>query len=195
MPTLTVLLVAGAVALVVVGFPRMARALWLRFSDPFGDHPPYSAVVLQVEPGDISVIYGQGIEVRASAGGAPVDRVELVLEPDGASAEKVPMFPEGNGRWRAAVANITSSGRYFVQADRARARSSRHRIGVVTVPRLADVRFRVVPPAYTRRSAYEGPLPAGGLAGLPGTRVEVWATSNRPLKSGTLLLASAQGTR
>src|SRR5439155_12162056 len=58
MPALTVGLLAGAVALVALGFPRMAQTLWLRFSDPFGDHPPYSAVVFQVEPGDITVIYG-----------------------------------------------------------------------------------------------------------------------------------------
>ena len=76
-----------------------------------------------------------------------------------------------------------------------RARSSRHKIDVITVPRLSGVRFRVTPPAYTRRSAYEGALPAGGLAGLAGTHVEVWATSNRPLASGTLELAGASAPR
>jgi len=195
MPALAVGLLAAGVALVALGFPRMARTLWLRFSDPFSDHPPYSAVVFQVDPGDLTVIYGQGVEIRTKAEGAPVDLVELVLEPAGAAPERLPMFPEGNGRWRAAVANITSPGRYFVRADRGRARSPRHRIDVITVPRLTHVRFRVTPPAYTRRSVYEGPLPAGGLAGLTGARVEVWTTSNRPLAAGTLLLTGAEATR
>ncbi|MFI5456335.1 MAG: hypothetical protein ACHRXM_12880 [Isosphaerales bacterium] len=183
---------AASVALIALALPRLALALWLRFSDPLGDHPPYSAVVFQLEPGDIKVIYGQGVEIRATAEGAPVDRLELVLEPAGSAPERLAMFPEGSGRWRAAVANVTSSGRYYVHADRAR--SPRHRIEVITVPRLTGVRFRVTPPAYTRRPVYEGPLPSEGLAGLPGARVEVWASSNRPLAAGTLQVATAQAT-
>ena len=192
MPALAAGLLAGAAVLAALGLPRMAQTLWLRFSDPFGDHPPYSAVVFQVEPGNITVIYGQGVEIRATAEGAPVDRLELVLEPSGAAPERLPMFPEGEGRWRGAVANITTPVRYFVHADRARARSPHHRIEVITVPRLTAVRVRVTPPPYTRRAAYEGPVPAGGLAGLPGARVDVWASSNRPLAAGTLRLAAAQ---
>ena len=54
-------------------------------------------------------------------------------------------------------------------------------LDVLTVPRLEAVRFRITPPAYANRPVYEGPLPQGGLAGLPGTRVQVWVRSNRPL--------------
>ncbi len=181
-------LLVGGVTMVSLGLPAMARALWLRFSDPFGDHPPYSPVVLRVEPGDVTVVYGRGIEVRATAEGAAVDPLELVLETSGAPPERLPMFPEGNGRWRTAIADVTAPGRYFVRGGRARSR--RHRIEVITLPRLVGVRVRVTPPAYTRRPAYDGPPPAGGLAGLPGTRVEVWATSNRPLSGGTLQLTA-----
>ncbi len=194
-PALATGLAAGVVALVALALPRMADALWQRFSDPFGDHPPYSAVRFRVEPGDLSVVYGQGVEIRAIVAGAPVDRLDLVLEPEGAAPERVPMFQEASGRWRAALANVIAPARYFVSAERARARSSRHKIDVITVPRLSGVRFRVTPPAYTRRSAYEGVLPAGGLAGLAGTHVEAWATSNRPLLSGTLELAGASAPR
>ncbi len=169
---------------------RLVSTLWLRFSDPFGDHPPYSAIVLQVAPGDIKVIYGQGIEIRATVEGATNDRLELLLEPIGAAQERLPMFPEGEGRWRAAVADVTLSGRYTVRSGRAR--SPRYRIDVVTVPRIASVRFRVTQPAYTRQAAYEGPAP-DGLAGLPGARVEVWAASNRPLSEGMLRVIGTKG--
>ena len=70
-----------------------------------------------------------------------------------------------------------------VSADRARARSKRHAIDVITVPKLSGV--RVTPPDYTRRPPYVGPLLAG-RAHRPAGRVEDWATSNRPLASGTL---------
>jgi hypothetical protein len=179
------------VGLVALAQPRLARTLWLRFSDPFSDHPPYSAVVLRVEPGDVKVVYGQGIEIRAAVEGAAADRLELVLEPTGLAPERLPMFPVGEGQWRVAVADVTQPGRYVVHAGRAR--SQRFRIDVVTVPRITGARFRVTPPAYTHRSAYEGPVPSGGLTGLPGTRVEVWASSNRPLSAGTIQFSGASG--
>src|SRR5262249_50933369 len=49
-------------------------------------------------------------------------------------------------------------------------------------------RWQVTPPAYTRHSPYVGPLPEGGLSGLPGTQVQVWASSNRPLSGGQMAL-------
>ena len=194
-PALATGLASAGVLLLTLALPRLADALWQRFKDPYGDHPPYSAVRFRVEPGDLQVVYGQGAEIRAIVEGAPVDGLALVLEPAGAASERVPMFQEASGRWRAALANVTAPGRYFVTAERARARSSRHKIDVITVPRLTGVRFRVSPPAYTRRSAYEGGLPSGGLTGLAGTRVEAWASSNRPLASGTLLLSGGSAPR
>ncbi len=95
-------LLAGGAGLVALGLPRLAQAQWLRFTDPFGDHPPYSAVLFQIEPGEVSVIYGQGVEIRAKVEGAPVDRLELVLELDATAPERVPMFPAASGsRWPA----------------------------------------------------------------------------------------------
>ena len=102
-----------------LALPRMADTLWQRFSDPYGDHPPYSAVRFRVEPGDLSVVYGQGVEIRAIVEGAPVDRLDLVLEPAGAAPERVPMFQEASGRWRAALANVIAPARYFVSAQAA----------------------------------------------------------------------------
>jgi hypothetical protein len=100
------------------------------------------------------------------------------------------MFPESGG-WRATVASVTSSGKYFVRGGSSR--TQRFDVGVITVPELKQIRFRVTPPAYTHRPPYEGPLPQGGLAGLPGTRVELWATSNRPLSGGKLTFAPEKG--
>ena len=38
------------------------------------------------------------------------------------------------------------------------------------------------------RAPYEGPLPKEGVSGLPGTKVEVFLRSNRPLSGGTMAL-------
>lgn len=178
-------LLLAAVGLVGLFMPRLAQTQWLRLFDPFGDHPPYSRVVFEVRPGDAAVVYGSGLDITVTTQGPPVEDVELVLQSDANSRpESLPMFPVADRKWTTSVAGVTSPSKYFVRARSSRSRQ--FKIEVITVPRLAEVRFRETPPAYTRRAAYEGPLPQGGLAGLPGTKVEVWAKSNRPLSGGSL---------
>ncbi len=179
-----------AVLLVVCCAPRLAAVELLRFSDPFGDHPPFSYTQLKVEPGNTDVRYGNPLDVVVVTQGPPVEELELVVRTVGDKGqpheEALPMFPEVAGQWRATIASVTTGGQYFVRSKTTR--SHRYQLGVITVPELEEVRFRVTPPAYTRDPVYEGLLPQGGLSVLAGTRVEVRARSNRPLQSGTLQL-------
>ncbi|MFM2094131.1 MAG: Chromosome partition protein Smc, partial [Planctomycetota bacterium] len=75
------------VAIVAIGgivglaAPRMARTECARFFDPLGDHPPFSATQLQLEPGSISVRYGDGFEVRVTTTGPELEGLDLILEP------------------------------------------------------------------------------------------------------------------
>ncbi|HOW69106.1 MAG TPA: hypothetical protein PKY77_00780 [Phycisphaerae bacterium] len=176
------LLLIGLVAASLL-WPQMARTQGLRFVDPYGDHPPHSHLWFEVQPGTTRVVYGEGLEVCVRPRGGVPERVELVLlASDSVEAEVLPMFPESSGSWRVTLANLTSSRRYYVRA--ARSRSRRYDIGIQMVPRLEAVRFRVTPPAYSHRASEDGELPPGDLTGLPGTRIEVWAKSNRPLSGG-----------
>ncbi len=194
----------AVVALIVLLLPRLAWTQWLRFTDPYGDHVPFSRVVYHVQPGDVQVIYGSGFDVRVTTEGPPVERVDLVLQtspPERPSPtrrgeggevsgeETVPMFPEPSGEWRATVAGVTAPGHYHVRSHAGR--SDRFRIDVITVPKIEGVRFRITPPAYTNQPAYEGPAPQGGLAGLRGTKVEVRAKSNRPLSESVMEITGA----
>jgi len=184
-PVVGLAVLFGGIGILGVMAPRLVGTQWKRFVDPYGDHPPYSRIWFEVEPGNVRVVYGGGLDVRAQALGGVLEKVDLVLLPaDGSRQEVLPMFPEPNGVWRAAVANVTAPGKYLVRAGRAR---SRHfDIGILTVPRFEQVTFKITPPAYTRQSAYEGPLPQGGLAGLPRTMVQVRVRSNRPLAGGVI---------
>lgn len=191
-PLAALILLTTAALLIAVGLPRLAATQWARFSDPFGDHPPYSRIQISVNPGDTQVVYGGSLDIWATASGEAVDSLDLVVKNQDASAEeKLPMFPEPGGTWRATLTNVTLPARYFVATHGAR--SKQFGIGVITTPKLEGVRFRITPPAYTHRPPLEGPLPAGGLAALPGTLVQVWAKSNRPLSAGTLQSDSPQG--
>jgi hypothetical protein len=177
----------GGIALLAPGF---VWTQWLRFSDPYGDHPPYSLVVLRVEPGSTNVRYGDGLDVFVTPEGRrPIDAVELVLQPRSAAAsdltgEVLPMFQEPGGRWRAALAEVKDELRYFARARRVR--SQKFSIAVRTLPEIEEVRFRATPPAYSGLPVLDGPLPDGGLAGLKDTRVEIRIRSNRPLQQATV---------
>jgi len=178
----------AAVGLLAICLPGLALTQWNRFFRPLADVPPFSQIEFVVEPGDTAVLYGEHLDVRATVSGDVVERVDLVLEGAAGTEETLPMFLEPDGRWRTTLAKVTEPADYHVRAYRAR--SQKHRIDVITVPRIDGVRFRVEPPAYTRRAPYEGPLPKGGIAGLRGTKVQVWAESNRPLSGGRLTLIS-----
>jgi hypothetical protein len=182
----------AVLGLVAVCVPGLARTQWNRFFHPYGDVPPYSTLEFLVEPGDVEVVYGEQLDVRVTVVGGAVDRVEMVLAGQRTRDEVLPMFPEPDGRWRAALARVTEPAEYYLRAYRAR--SPRYSIRVITVPRIESVRFAIEPPAYTRMAPYQGPLPKEGVAGLRGTRVQVWAQSNRPLAGGALTLATSAGT-
>ena len=175
-------LVAGIVLLLLF-IPSLVSTQWKRFIDPYGNVPPFSNLEFVVEPGDTTVIYGQGLDIRVVARGAPVERMELVIDTQGKS-ESLPLFHVGTDQWRATVTRIVDPASYFVRAERARSR--RYQIGIITTPRIEAVKFQITPPAYTRETTYEGPLPKDGIAGLAGTRVVVWAHSNRPLSGGAI---------
>jgi hypothetical protein len=194
------LLACGLVALTA---PRMVGTEWNRFLDPFGDHPPYTAVEFHVMPGDAQVLYGRGTEIAVEVAGDDVQRVELVLQTEGAKTpETLPMFLDPGGKrdgeassdpkpvWKASVANVTQAMTYHVRSGHARSRH--YRLTVVTVPRLESVRFEITPPAYTQRPPYRGPLPSQGIAGLPGTAVRFWGKSNRPLSGGEAQVTSSE---
>ncbi len=99
------------------------------------------------------------------------------------------MFPEPAGAWRATVSQVTAPGRYFISAGHARSR--RFRYDVITVPEIRETRVRVTPPAYTHLPPYIGPVPERGIVGLPGTKVKIWAKSNRPLSGGSVAFMPA----
>jgi hypothetical protein len=103
------------------------------------------------------------------------------------------MFPEPGGVWRAVLAKVVEPAEYYVRAYRAR--STRYHIGVKTVPLIENARLRIAPPGYANRAPYEGPLPKDGVCGLPGTQVQIFLRSNRPLRGGTIAMSRARPAR
>jgi hypothetical protein len=179
-------LLAAGLCLAGVAMPDLFLTEWRRFAQPWADVPPYSPLRFTVTPGNVVVLYGGELEIGATVKGGIVDRLELVLQGESGELTRLPMFSEPGGKWRAVLSKLTAPAGYFVQAYRAR--SPKYRITIVSVPQLEAVRVRVAPPEYAGQPPLEGPMPEGGVKGLRGTKTTVWATSNRPLSGGTLVV-------
>ncbi len=176
----------------ILGFsmPNLAKTQWSRFVSPSSDVPPFSMIEFDITPGDVEIRYGEALDIVAKLDSMPVDELQLILV--GETEEVVPMFAEGNNQWRATLFRITQPLEYQVRSGRAR--SKKYNVEVIFVPEITDVQFRVTPPAYTRLG--ESVVAASdGVSGLPGTRVKVIATSNRPLSLGRLSLSHGDQSR
>ncbi len=184
--------VVGVIILIVILLPGLATTQWSRFVQPFDDVPPFNPIHFEVEPGDVAVLYGNRLDVFARPEGGPVDEVAMVLQAADGSMERLPIFPESDGRWRAVLERVTDEADYFVSVHRAR--SPRFHIDVINVPQIEEVRLTISPPRYTREPIYDGPLPRDGITGLPGTKVVVRARSNRTLSGGELVIRSEAST-
>ncbi len=180
----TFTLMMSFVGVAAICLPGLVQTQWSRFFRPFNDVPPYSPTKFEVTPGNVEVIYGKELEIRAKTVGPSVDQAELVIDNGRGQAQPLPMFPEPGGAWRTVLAKVTEPAEYFVRANRAR--SEKYRIRVITLPRIEGVRLRITSPAYANRPPYDGPMPKGGVAGLPGTKVRVSIRSNRPLGGGKM---------
>ncbi len=161
-----------------------------RFLDPEGDHPPYSRLVLDVQPKDTEVLYGGQCEIRAVAGGAPVERLWLVAESGGEHSRTV-MFRAPDRSFFQTLANLRAGTVYWVTDGRARSR--RYRIGIRTTPQIAALEATQTFPAYTGLRPKSGSLDAEELRVPAGTRLAVRVTSNRPLRGGALRLTPLMG--
>lgn len=171
----------------VLGFsmPKLATTQWARFANPSDDTPPFTMMEFDIEPGDIEIKYGSPLEVICNLSSAPIDELKLLIQSD--TEEIVPMFSESDTEYRATLFRVTKPFTYQVQSGRAK--SDKFRVGLIRVPEIRDVQFRLTPPEYTRLgtrivSAQDG------IADLKGTRVQVIANSNMPLARGELVVSN-----
>lgn len=179
----------GWLLLVTVG-SDLWSAVWPRFAEPRGDHPPFSRLKIDVQPQHAEVIYGGQIEIRAMAGGRPAEKLWLVARA-GTNVHRSLMFLAPDRSFFLNLPSLREPVEYFV-TDGA-ARSHRFKINIRYTPQITGLELSAVFPEYTGLAP--APVPSDGKdATLPaGTRVNVRTLSNRPLRDGTLILTPVMG--
>jgi len=175
---------------VIWGEREVLQAVWPRFTDPRGDHPPFSRLRLSVEPQEGQVLYGGRLDVRATASGQPTEKLWLVGEV-GTNITRVMMFLAPDKSFFQTLSNLRDQGVYFVTDGHAR--SHRYPIHVRYTPQITLVEVTTVFPDYTGQPSKTAKLAEDAQTLPADTRVTFRVASNRPLKGGTLTLAPVLG--
>lgn len=176
-------------AAVCAVFFRVTVIEFARFTDPYGDHPPYSFTRLEiVEPGaaGTNVLYGRGFVVRVKSGGHLPKEVFLTAFPTNQPEQAVTqaMFDKGGGAFDQLVDNVRTGLVVFAHTKDRASLSKQTRIDVVLTPQLDKAFVRVAPPAYTGLKTEEKPYSFKAVQALTGSEVKFRLQSNRPLREG-----------
>jgi hypothetical protein len=166
------------------------RAVAPRFLDPYGDHPPYSKLRIEVTPAGTQVLYGGQVEVRAHAIGRPADKLWLMAR-SGTNALRAIMFLAPDKTFFQTLANLREPTEYFVTDGQAR--SHRFPIRIRYTPQITLVEVTTTFPQYTSKAPHTGRLSDEPQALPEDTKVSFRVASNRPLKSGQLTLTPVLG--
>lgn len=180
--------------------PELARIASLRLLNPWGDDAwPQTNHLKVVDPVE-QVAFGHRFRVDVvDEHDADVEGDVVVffrrLNDDSSAAERVVMRPDGRG-WTAERAKSTYDFAYRAVGGDDRSMSWRE-VRVVEAPELQQVRWKVNYPPYARWNAFDtGPKPADQVllsAPVPaGSTLEVWARSNKPLRSAQLKIDGAE---
>lgn len=172
------------------------RLEWLRFLDPFGDHPPFSLTRLEIlrpVEGD-RVRFGASalVEVRAS-GHRPRELFLTAMPVDGdGAAILLPMIPRGDGSFAVRLDDLRQPLELTAHTADWGARSHRRVLDVILTPEFGPARVRLVPPAYTGQPPRDLPFRFTALQALEGTQIEFFLQSNRPLGVGALIFETGE---
>lgn len=187
--TLAGIALAAWLCLLVAG-SDLLNAVAPRFLDPYGDHPPYSRLRIDVTPGKAEVLYGGQVEVRARVNPGGADKLWLVSK-RGTNLTRTVMFLAPDKTFFQTLANLREPAEYFVTDGRAR--SQRFPLGIRYTPQITLVELATTFPEYTGKPPHSGKLSDEPQALPEDTRVSFRVASNRPLKSGQLTLTPVLG--
>lgn len=170
----------------------------VRFLDPLGDHPPYSLTSLWLdEPAQrgSSVLYRESFTVKCRWSGHDPKELFLTAHPPGQpeKAVTIPMFAQEQGVFVQKIEDVRTNLIIHAHTRNGWSRSRSHPLTVLLTPQFLVASVSITPPEYTGLTAKGSEFAFNGLSALKGSRVTFRITSNRPLKSGVITLATSAG--
>jgi hypothetical protein len=173
-----VAILAATLSLVGASFlaPALTRAAWSTLWNPASAAPPLTLVV---DPGDVTVVPGAALAVRARIEGTALAPRLLGTGP---SPEPVlESTADGGHRWRFDLPPVTRPRTYTVRV--ASLASPLYHISLTGAPRAVSFSSAITAPAYARLPVQLVSGTRGDLSALSGSRAAVEVTFDRDLES------------
>lgn len=161
------------------------------FSREFTPPPEYAITVL---PGNIDIIKGARVEIRARIDGTIRHPVNILVRPEGQTAfeeQRCDSAPDGS--YRLVLENIRLSTRYAVKVGPVE--SEQFLLRILDRPVVNTLRLHVTPPHYTGLPQRWLDDNIGDLTALPGTYVRFAVEASTPLGKADLVFADSSGSR
>ncbi|MBA3697262.1 MAG: hypothetical protein H0W78_00140 [Planctomycetes bacterium] len=173
-------------------WPTVLPAVLPRLYDPFGDHPPWSrtALTLVDPPARVRPPATPRLVVRTT-GPQPKELILHAEDAAGTPVARVALLAIGGDQWAANLGPLTAEHvttlvsplRLWVEG--AGTRTYYHALAIDPVPSLTGGELTHISPAYARVPAAVVKLAAlpPVIHTLPGSRVTVQVSANRPLRT------------
>lgn len=171
---------AGATALLFAVNFEQAGVLWRRFWMPGRE---LSLTRVQAAPADTWVPKGEPLTLRATVQGRrPAQAPTLFVRPASGGVRAVAMTAKTSaaGVYQYGLDEVADSFEYRVRAGDGQ--TPWHRITAADRPRIAEVRLKVTPPAYSRLPGEENPSLPNAVRVLDGSEIEVGFRADQPLE-------------
>lgn len=176
-----------AAALAVAGLawlaaPDLLGAGWARWTDPAGDHPPWSPTRLAWAAVPEAVRAGHPARIEVAVAGRPCSAPTLVVEAGDGALAHIAMFPIAADRWAAEIARVGTP--LTLWAEGGGTRTTRRGIALDPVPELTWLDLRLDQPAYAGLPPTDRRLQRGGQAQFDALRdatLRLAPHANRPL--------------
>ncbi|GAB5534328.1 MAG: hypothetical protein Rubg2KO_05770 [Rubricoccaceae bacterium] len=184
------LLLAGLFAIAPTTFSSAAERL-MAPGRAFFPPAPYA---LEVEPGDVSLVRGEPLEITVRAVGTelPATATLEVGRKDERALETVRLRVGSDGRFSHTLPGVSASLRYRILTDDTA--SPWYTATAESRPLVRGVRIRVTPPGYSGRSSRLLPEGVGDATGLAGSTVRVSVgLGGAPAAEGWLRIAWQSG--
>jgi hypothetical protein len=180
----------GCFLLLAALFFPVVPVEFVRFVDPFGDHPPFSFTRLEIaEPAreGVSVVYDKNLVVKVRHTGHQPKELFLTFHPPGKPerAVTVPMFNHGNAGFSQQIDQIHSDLVLVAHTGNRKNFSQQRSVRVILTPKFEQAFVELSPPDYTGLKPVEAVFPFKEVRALEGTRVRFRLQSNRPLREGS----------
>jgi len=162
----------------------MAKAAFLRISRPFGTYKKPAPFNILVSPGNIEVVEGDDIELKAEIVGKKINKAVLCIKKKNSTDQTIDLVRP----FKYTLFSINKSIKYWFEAGSVK--TDMYTISVKKRPVVRNLSVRLIPPSYTRLYPQVLEDNTGSFTALFGTRVFIEILSSKDLRKADIVFSS-----